>query len=154
MSKATTIGEYLKGLEPEQRKTVQAVRKIIKLNLPNGYKEVLQYGMISYVVPLSFYPKGYLNNPNVPLPYISLAGQKKHNAIYFMGLYADSKLNSWFQKEYKASGKRLDIGKSCVRFRKLDDLPLELIGKAVGKISPKRMVEYYEGAKEKRSKKK
>ncbi len=153
-SNATTVAEYLKELPVDRRNVIMAVRKTIRKHLPLGYKEIMQYGMISYVVPLKLYPAGYLGDSTVPLPYISLASQKNHMAIYLMGLYADDKLYRWFEEAYRKSGKRFDMGKCCVRFKTIENLPLEVIGKAVSKIAPTKMIQYYETARIQRGKKK
>ena len=146
-SNATTVRDYLAELPPERRKAIQEVRKVIKKNLPKGYKEVMQYGMIIYVVPLKRYPQGYLNDKKTPLPYASLASQKNHMAVYLMSIYGDKKLLSWFNKAYKASGKKQDMGKSCVRFRKLENLPLDVIGQAIAKVSVDDLIKMYETAR-------
>ncbi|MGE0268074.1 MAG: DUF1801 domain-containing protein [Candidatus Omnitrophota bacterium] len=141
-SLAKTVKEYLDELSDDRRKSIEAVRRMIRKNLPDGYAEMMQYGMIGYVVPLRLYPQGYCNDRTRPLPYVSLASQKNYMAVYLMGIYGDAE--QWFIEEYKKTGKRMDIGKCCVRFKKLEDLPLELIGKAVAKISVKEMITRYE----------
>src|SRR5215207_6120377 len=123
-SKATTVEQYLESLPETRRAAIEAVRKVILRNLPKGYEEVLQYGMLGYVVPLKTFPQGYLNRMNEPLPYICLASQKNYMSIYMMSVYGDEE--SKFREEYGATGKRLDMGKCCVRFRTLDDLPLDV----------------------------
>ena len=138
-SKASTVEEYLEGLPEDRRAAIQAVRKVILKNLPKGYEEVLQYGMLGYVVPLKVFPSGYLNRKNEPLPYICLASQKNYMSIYMMSVYGDAEAE--FRKEYQATGKRLDMGKCCVRFRKLEDLPLDVIGKAVARYPMKKWIE-------------
>lgn len=143
-SKATTVRGYLSQLPPERRKALNAVRKVIKENLPDGYKEVMQYGVIGYVVPLKLYPQGYLKDETVPLPFAGLAAPKNYMSIHLFCIYTDKKIYEWFIREYKKSGKRMDMGKSCVRFRTLDDLPLELIGKLVSKIPVKKFISAYE----------
>ena len=107
----------------------------------------MQYGMIGYVVPLKRYPKGYLGDKKTPLPYAALASQKHHMAVYLMNIYGNRKLEKWFLKEYKASGKKLDMEKSCVRFKKLDDLPLGLIGKAIAATPLAECIAMYEEAR-------
>ena len=144
-SKASTIEEYLAGLPEDRRTAIQAVRKVILKNLPKGYEEVLQYGVLGYVVPLKVFPSGYLNRKNEPLPYICLASQKNYMSIYMMSVYGDAEAE--FRKEYKATGKRLDMGKCCVRFRKLEDLPLDVIGKAVARYPMKKWIEICVSAK-------
>jgi len=138
-SKASTVEEYLAGLPEDRRAAIQAVRKVILKNLPKGYEEVLQYGVLGYVVPLKVFPSGYLNRKNEPLPYICLASQKNYMSIYMMSVYGDAEAK--FRKEYQATGKRLDMGKCCVRFRKLEDLPLDVIGKAVARYPMKKWIE-------------
>jgi hypothetical protein len=145
--KSLTPKEYLDSLLSDRKEAVKTIRNIILENLPSGYEEVIAYGMLTYVVPLSIYPKGYLNKKDTPLPYISLASQKNHMALYFMHLYGDPKALKWFQDEYKRAGKKLDMGKSCVRFKKLEDLPLDVIGKAVALMSVKKYIEMYESAR-------
>src|SRR5262245_7825986 len=125
--KATTVEEYLEQLPVERRDAMETVRRVILKNLPKGYEEVLQYGMLGYVVPLKVFPAGYLNRKDEPLPYVCLASQKNYMSIYLTGAYGDE---TQFRKEYEATGKRLDMGKSCVRFKKVDDLALDVIGSA------------------------
>lgn len=149
-SNAKTVKEYLDGLPPDRRKAVSEVRKVIKKHLPKGFKEAMQYGMIGYVVPLSKYPEGYLNDPEVPLPYAALASQKNHISVYLMSVYGDKKLYEWFLKEWGKTGKKINMGKACVRFRKLEDIPLELIGKVIGKVSVDEHIKKYEAARSKK----
>jgi len=149
-SKAKTVDEYLKSLPPDRRIAIERVRSTILKNLPSGYEEGMQYGMIGYFVPLSLYPKGYLNKRDVPLPFASLASQKNHMAVYLLNIYSIPKLAKWFTREYKKTGKKMDMGKSCVRFRTLENLPLELIGKAVSKTTPKEFIKIYEASRGKR----
>ena len=144
-SKASTVEEYLAGLPEDRRAAIQAVRKVILKNLPKGYEEVLQYGVLGYVVPLKVFPSGYLNRKNEPLPYICLASQKNYMSIYMMSVYGDAEAE--FREEYQATGKRLDMGKCCVRFRKLEDLPLDVIGKAVARYPMKKWIEICVSAK-------
>ena len=138
-SKASTVEEYLASLPEDRLAAIQAVRKVILKNLPKGYEEVLQYGVLGYVVPLKVFPSGYLNRKNEPLPYIALASQKNYMSIYMMSVYGDAEAK--FREEYQATGKRLDMGKCCVRFRKLEDLPLDVIGKAVARYPMKKWIE-------------
>ena len=138
---------------PEGRRTaIEAVRNVILGNLPEGYEETMQYSMIGYVVPLSLYPAGYLGKEDVPLPFAGLASQKNHMAVYLTNIYADrdNDTKQWFETAYKASGKKMDIGKSCVRFRKLEDLPLDVIGKGVARTSVEAFIKMYEGAQKKK----
>jgi hypothetical protein len=138
-SKASTVEQYLEQLPADRRTAMEAVRNVILENLPAGYEEVLQYGMLGYVVPLKVFPAGYLNRKNEPLPYVCLASQKNYMSVYLMSAYGDDEAQ--FRKEYEATGKKLDMGKSCVRFRKLDDLPLDVIGKAVARYPAKKWIE-------------
>ena len=124
-SSAETVSEYLKELPPERKKQLQKIRQSIKAALPAGYKETMQYGMISYVVPLKLYPEGYLGKPDTPVPFLSLASQKNYMAIYMMCVYG--KEEELFRKKYSESGKKLDMGKCCVRFRNAEDLALDVV---------------------------
>jgi len=148
-SSARTVGEYIKNLPIGRREAIREIRDVIKKNLPSGYEEGMQYGMISYFVPLSQYPDGYLNNKNTPLPYISLASQKQYISIYLMAIYGDKKADKWFREEYEKSGKKLDMGKSCVRARKIEDFPLDVIGKAVALVSSNELISLYEKSRKK-----
>ena len=132
-STAATPTEYLKSLEPEQRSTLSKVRAAIKKALPKGYAETMQYGMITYVVPLKLYPAGYLGKKDVPLPFVSLAAQKRHLAIYLMNVHGNPELGSWFKAEWKRSGKKLDMGKSCLRFSALEDLALDVVTESIAR---------------------
>lgn len=143
-SQATTVKEYLASLPEDRRAAISAVRDVILKNLPAGYEEGMQYGMIGYYVPPNIFPAGYHCDPKVPLPFASLASQKNHMAVYLMCVYGDEATREWFEKEYRASGKKLDMGKSCVRFKKLDDLPLEVIGKAIARVPVARYIARYE----------
>lgn len=145
-SKATTVAAYLKELPEDRRKAVKAIRKEIRAHLPAGYKEGMQYGMIGYFVPHSIYPAGYHCDPSQTLPYVNLASQKNHMAIYLFGMYSNPKISDWFIKQWKKSGKKLDMGKSCVRFKKIEDVPLELIGQVIEKIPVKDLIREYEAA--------
>lgn len=131
-SDATTVAEYLAGLPADRRAAIEAVRQTILANLPDGYEEAMNWGMITYQVPLAHYPDTYNGQP---LAYAGLAAQKNHMAVYLIGLYADEVARSRFEAAYRATGKRYDVGKSCVRFKKLDDLPLALIGESIATFS-------------------
>ncbi|HMQ69045.1 MAG TPA: DUF1801 domain-containing protein [Ignavibacteria bacterium] len=144
-SKAITPEEYLESLPEDRRKAISELRKVLKKNLPKGFKEVMGYGMLGYVVPHSKYPDGYHCNPELPLPFINLASQKNFIALYHMGIYSDPKLLEWFIKEFpKHSKSRLDMGKSCIRFKKPDEIPLKLIGELASKITPDMWIKEYE----------
>ncbi len=132
-STAKTVDEYLKGLPSERREVISAVRKVILANLPQGYQECMSYGMIGYVVPHSIYPRGYHCDPKLPLPFANLGSQKNYMALYLMNVYGDAKTEQWFHKAWKATGKKLDMGKACVRFKHLDDVPLGVIGQVIAR---------------------
>ena len=146
-SPATTAAEYLDELPEDRRHAIKAVRSVILSHLPPGYEEGMQYGMITCVVPLSLYPAGYLNDKTRPLPYASLASQKRHMAVYLMNIYGDAEAERWFANAYRATGKRMDMGKSCVRFGNLDDLPLELVGEAIARTSVVEFIRKYESSR-------
>ncbi|GIW80790.1 MAG: hypothetical protein KatS3mg105_2597 [Gemmatales bacterium] len=143
-SKAATVDEYLAELPEERRAVIQAIRNVIRKHLPKGYEEGMQYGMIGYYVPHGIYPDGYHCDPKQPLPFAGLAAQKNHFAIYLMFLYANPEQLAWFQKEWAKTGKKLDMGKSCVRVKNLDDVPLNVIGQAIRRVPVKKYIEHYE----------
>lgn len=143
-SQAKTVADYLAGLPEDRRHALEQVRKVIQQNLGKGFEEGMQYGMIGYYVPHSIYPAGYHCKPSEPLPFASLAAQKNHLAFYAMFLYQNGQELERFVKEWKATGKKLDMGKACVRFKKLEDVPLEVIGRAVGRIGCNAFVAAYE----------
>jgi len=131
-SNATTVAAYLAEQPTDRRAALEAVRQTILANLPSGYEEAMNWGMITYQVPLARYSDTYNGQP---LAYAGLASQKNHMAVYLIGLYADEAARERFEAAYRATGKRYDVGKSCVRFRKLDDLPLALIGESIASLS-------------------
>lgn len=144
-SKATTVDTYIAELPEDRQKMINEFRKVIKKNLPKGYQECMNYGMIGWVVPHSKYPGGYHCNPKDPLPFMGLASQKNSVNFYHMGIYGDPKLLKWFTDEHaKASSKKLDMGKSCVRYKKAEDIPLKLIGELAAKISVDDWITRYE----------
>jgi hypothetical protein len=151
-SKATTVKEYLAGLPAERRASVEAVRKVILQNLDKDYEEGMQYGMIGYYVPHRVYPAGYHCDPKQPLPFASLASQKNHLSLYMMGLYCGCSSDgkgmtpdaAWFVKEWAKTGRKLDRGRACIRFKSSADLPLDLIGKAVARIPARKYIAVYE----------
>jgi uncharacterized protein YdhG (YjbR/CyaY superfamily) len=146
-SKATTVEEYINQLPKERQAAMTRLRKEIKKNLPKGFQEVMGYGMIGYVVPHKLYSNGYHCNPTMPLPFINIASQKNHIAVYHMGLYADKKLLDWFITEYASRAKtKLDMGKSCLRFKKVEQIPYALIGELAAKVTPQQWIECYEKA--------
>jgi hypothetical protein len=148
-SKAATVEEYLQELPEERRSVIAAVRAVILKNLPKGYRESMNWGMISYEVPLERFPKTYNGQP---LSYAALAAQKNYFALRLMSVYGDTKQAKWFHEEFRKAGKKLDMGKSCVRFRKLEDLPLEVIGKTIASVSPEEYIAHYEAAQQGRGK--
>jgi hypothetical protein len=144
ISKATTIKAYLASVPADRRAAIQAVREVIVANLGKGYEEGMQYGMIGYFVPHTLYPPGYHCDPKQPLPFAALASQKNHMAIYLMCLYGDADQAKWLRAEWAKTGKKLDMGKSCIRFKKLDEVPLELIGRAIARVPAKDYIAHYE----------
>ena len=144
-SKATTPEAYIDEMPEERKKAFTKLRNVIKKNLPKGFNEEMNYGMIGYVVPHTKYPAGYHCNPKQALPFMNIASQKNFIAVYHMGLYGDPKLLKWFTEAHaKASGKKLDMGKSCMRYKKPEDIPYELIGELASKITPEQWIERYE----------
>ena len=137
-SDASTVEEYLAELPDERRADLLAVRQVILENLPEGYEEVINWGMVTYQVPLETYPDTYNKQP---LMYAALASQKNHMSVYLMGIYMDEAASEKFEVAYRATGKRYDVGKSCVRFKMLEDLPLELIGESIASLQVDAFVE-------------
>ena len=142
---ADSIEEYLKNVPEERKEAFQKLYKTVSKNLPKGFQESLSYGMIGWSVPLETYPSGYHCMPNTPLPFLNLASQKNFVALYHMGIYADPALLNWFVAEFpKYSKRKLDMGKSCIRFKKMDDIPFDLIAELSRKMSPKEWISLYE----------
>ena len=131
-SDATTVDEYLASLPPERREAMEQVRSVILANLPTGIVETMNWGMIAYEVPLATYPDTYNGQP---LAFAGLASQKNHMAVYLSAIYGSPTLRETFEDRYRATGKRMDMGKSCVRFKRLDDLPLDVVGRAIAACS-------------------
>jgi len=142
-SEAATVEGYLAELADDRREAIEAVRTVILENLPSGYAEVMNWGMITYEVPLEIYPDTYNRQP---LMFAALASQKNYMAVYLTGIYISDAARDEFEKAYRATGKRFDVGKSCVRFRKLEDLPLELIGETIASIPVVRLIARVEEA--------
>ena len=140
-STAPTVEAYLAELPDDRRAALAAVRAVILENLPAGFEEGMQYGMIGYYVPLERYPETYNGEP---LALAALASQKRHMALYLMGIYGDSAEDSWFRTRWESAGKRLDMGKSCVRFRRLEDVPLDVVGEAIARTSADDFIAAYE----------
>ena len=130
-SGASTVAEYLKELPAERRAVVSAVRRVIRRHMPTGYREGMNYGMITWFIPLSVFPDTYNKQP---LMYVGLAAQKNNYAVYLQGVYGDPGLEKWWTAAYKATGKKLDMGKSCVRFKSLEQLPLEVLGECIARV--------------------
>ena len=144
--KASTPEEYFEQLPEDRKEAVGTLREVIRKNLPEGYEERVD-GMIHFVVPFSLYPNGYHCPPKQPLPFLSIASQKNFVALYHMGIYADPELLKWFTDEYpKHSKLKLDMGKSCIRFKKIEQIPYELIGQLVSKMTPERWIGIYEAS--------
>ncbi|MCI5056624.1 MAG: DUF1801 domain-containing protein [Flavobacteriales bacterium] len=140
-----TPQKYIDQLPEERKAPVQKLRSVILDNLPPGFKEEINYGMLGYVVPHSVYPKGYHCDPKLPLPFINLASQKNYIAVYHSGLYADEKTMKWFTNEYpKHCSRKLDMGKSCIRFKKIEEIPYDLIGELATKWTPEEWIQLYE----------
>ena len=143
-SKASTVEQYLSELPEDRRAAIAVVRHVILKNLDKDYEEGMQYGMIGYYVPHSIYPAGYHTDPKQPLPYVCLASQKEHMSLYMMPVYGEGVDEKWFRDEWAKTGKKLDMGKSCIRFKHLEDLALNVIGEAIRRTPVKRHIEYYE----------
>jgi hypothetical protein len=144
-SKAITVKDYLAGISPERIESFTKLRDTIVKNIPKGYEEVMAYGMIGYVVPHKLFPAGYHCDPNLPLGLANIAVQKNFIALYHMGLYGDSELNKWFVNEYPKHCKtKLDMGKACIRFKKMDDIPYKLIGELMKKLTVKKWIDIYQ----------
>jgi len=152
-SKATTVDGYLHALPPDRRRALESVRAVILGNLDPGYEEGMQYGVIGYYVPHSVYPKGYHCDPKQPLPFAALASQKNYMSLYLMSVYcgctdqgAAGEHARWFREAWAKSGKKLDMGKACIRFKKVEDLPLDVIGEAVRRIPAAAYIRFCEAA--------
>ena len=146
-SKAKFVVEYLKEVPDDRKDSFIKLRDTILSNLPDGFIEEMSYGMIGYVVPHSIYPQGYHCSPELPLPFASIASQKNFIGLYHMGIYADKNILDWFVNEYPKYCKlKLDMGKSCIRFKKPDQIPFELIGQLMSKITVKDFIAVYESS--------
>lgn len=144
-SAAISPQAYIDSLPEDRKGAMEQLRSVIRAHIPAGFEEVMSYGMIGYVVPHSLYPAGYHCTPALPLPFISIASQKNFIALYHMGLYADKDLYDWFVNTYATTSKKKpDIGKSCIRFKKVDDIPYELIGELVSRLTPQQWIAMYE----------
>lgn len=139
------VQEYINSLPSERKEVVEKLRNIIKENLEGKFEERISYKMLGYVVPHSVYPDGYHCTPKLPLPFINLASQKNFVALYHMGIYAHKELYDWFVEEYPKHAKyKLDMGKSCIRFKKMNDIPYDLIAQLISKMSVSEWIELYE----------
>jgi hypothetical protein len=143
-SKADSPEAYLAGLSPERREAVARVREVVLENLPNGYEEGMEFGMISYHIPLERYPETYNGRP---LGVAALASQKNHVSLYLLGVGYDPEAERWFEERFRASGKKLRMGKSCVRFKRPEDLPLDVIGEAIARVTPDDLIGRYEASR-------
>ena len=143
-SAAATVEEYVQELAPDRREDVQAVRELVLDNLPPGYVETMNWGMITYEIPLDRYPDTYNGQP---LMYAALASQKRYMSLYLMCVYSHQESRIWFEERFKASGKKLDMGKSCVRFRRVEDLPLDLIAETIAGTSVEDYIRFYEASR-------
>lgn len=144
-SKAKNIDDYLNELPEDRKIAIFKLREVINKNIPEGFQECMNYGMIGYVIPHSIYPAGYHCTPELPLPFANIASQKNFIAFYHMGLYGNPELFEWFKTEYeKQFSKKLDAGKSCSRFKKVEDIPYELISELMQKISVEDYIKFYE----------
>jgi hypothetical protein len=140
-SKALTVDDYLAELPPERRAIVASVRDLIRRNLPAGYEETMNWGMISYEIPLERYPDTYNKKP---LGYAALAAQKNNYTLYLTSVYQSDERRKWLEREFTKAGKKLDMGKSCLHFTRLEDLPLDVIAKTIASTPPEKFVEQYE----------
>lgn len=144
-STAATPNEYIDSLPEDRKHAMSELRKVITKNLPKGFHEEMSYGMIGYVIPHAAYPSGYHCNPKLPLPFMNIASQKNFIAVYHMGIYADKNILDWFTAEFPNHSKaKLDMGKGCIRFKKIDQIPYKLIGELASKMTPKEWIALYE----------
>jgi Domain of unknown function (DU1801) len=143
----TSVAAYLHGLPPERRKTINRIRAVIKKNLAKGFREGMQFGMIGYYVPHSLFPPGSHRNPKEPLPYAALASRKNHVAIHLIAAYADSAVERYLRDAFAAANLRLDMGKCCLRFRYTEEIPLDIIGKAIAMLSVGGWIQIYEDSR-------
>jgi uncharacterized protein YdhG (YjbR/CyaY superfamily) len=145
-SKASTVEQYLEELPPERREVVSKLRELVRRNLPTGYNETMAWGMISYGLPLSRYRSTYNGQP---LAYLSVAAQKNYYALYLMGAYMDPEQVKQLRDAFKREGKKMDMGKSCLRFKTLEDLPLQALAQLIASTPPEKLIAHYEAARAK-----
>jgi uncharacterized protein DUF1801 len=143
-SNAPSVDEYLAELPPERRSIVASVRDLVRRNLPEGYRETMNWGMISYEIPLERYPDTYNKQP---LGYAALAAQKDSYTLYLNSVYQDGDRKEWLEREFQKAGKKLDMGKSCLHFKRLEDLPLDVIARVIGSTPPEKFIEQYESSR-------
>lgn len=146
-SAVQSVEEYLETLPENRKEDMKLMYQTVKDNLPEGFEEGMQYGMIGWFVPLSRYPAGYLNDPRKALPFVCLASQKNYMSLYLMQVYGNPKIEAWFSEEYRESGKKINMGKSCLRFKTVEDVPLHLISQLMKKVSVDEYIEMYERAR-------
>jgi hypothetical protein len=149
----SNVSDYLASLPEDRRDALEAVRKVIRDNLDADFEEGMQYGMIGYYVPHRVFPAGYHCDPKQPLPYASIASQKSHMAVYLMSVYGQPELEKWFREAWAKTGKKLDMGKSCIRFKKLDDVALDVIGEVIRRVPAKAYIAHYESVIQRPAKK-
>ncbi len=147
-SKATTVEQYLAELPPDRREAISAIRDVILKNLDKDYEEGMNYGMIGYSIPHRIFPDGYHCNPKQPLPFACLASQKNYMSLHIMCVYTQGEEDSWFRQAWAKTGKKLDMGKCCIRFRKLEDVALDVIGEVIRRSPAKAFIEYYKSARD------
>lgn len=141
----SSLNEYLESIPVERKEAIEQLIEVLKTNLPDGFALELSYGHLGFVVPHTLYPSGYHCDPKAPLPFINIASQKNFIALYHMGLYMNDEIYNWFVAEYpKHSKKKLDMGKSCIRFKKVEDIPYDLIRQLAQKITPEQWINMYE----------
>ncbi len=151
-SKATSVDEYVAGLPADRREAIQTIRGVIRKNLDRDLEEGMQYGMIGYYVPHRVFPAGYHCDPKQPLPYAGLASQKNHMSLYLMSVYcgcvgdSESDEARWFREAWTKTGKKLDMGKACIRFKRIEDVPLEVVGEAIRRVTAKHYIQEYQQA--------
>ncbi len=142
---ASSPDDYISKLPEDRKEAIMKLRQTVLENIPEGFEETMSYGMIGYVVPKTIYPEGYHCTPELPLPFINIASQKNYVALYHSGIYADKKLSDWFVDQYPKHCKtKLDMGKSCIRFKKIDDIPYLLIAELMRKMSSQKWIQVYE----------
>lgn len=153
-AKPTTVKAYIDGLPEDRRKAIRKVRTAVKRALPKGYQEGIQYGMIGWFVPHKLFPDGYHCDPKQPVPFAGLASQKNYMSLYMMCIYGDAKERGRFEKAWARSGKKLNMGKSCIRFKKIEDIPLDVIEDAIARVPVDRFLKTYEASIPKSKRKK